>query len=201
MSKYYDNYEDEFGNEPVKVLKKKANKKNHVGRINFDILLTTIGVGMALLSAFFPWYVFLNQEDFVVQEMTFGDDSNLPGTWQSNTVANISPQPLSGRDAGIKNALLPPDGLATASIPDTPREQSLTWNEKGNDADKSQPFPYNRRYRLLYVANDRALVEHASGIYIVKIGSVLPDNSKLTSIEKRKNGWALKTSTGGVLEN
>jgi hypothetical protein len=34
-------------------------------------------------------------------------------------------------------------------------------------------FPGKPRYRLLHVANGRALIEDKSGMYIVRIGSVL----------------------------
>ncbi len=54
-------------------------------------------------------------------------------------------------------------------------------------------------FRLLHVAGGRALVEDASGIYMVGIGEVLPDNSKLVSIEKQGAQWLLTTSTGATL--
>lgn len=199
MSEFYDDYEDEFGEEAAEVLEKKVKKRSRKERFNFDVLLAVAGVSLAISSALFPWYVFVNQDKFSVKEMAYGDDRILPGTWQGRSVVNVSPQAIPGRDMGIKNAPLPPDGLTTASIPDTSTETSR--KKTGSDASGSQQFPYNPNYRLLHVVNGRALIEDATGTYIVKVGSVLPDNSRLAALEERKSGWALITSEGGVLEN
>lgn len=201
MSEFYDDYEDEFGEEPIADFEEEIEKRNPRKRFNSDILLGTFGVLLAVSAALFPWYVFVNQEKFSVKEMAYGDDRILPGTWQGRAVVNVSPQAIPGRDTGIKNAPLPPDGITTASIPDTPIEPSLKKKKNGESAGGPQPFPFNPKYRLLHVVNGRALIEDASGTYIVKVGSVLPDNSRLAALEERKTGWVLITSEGVVLEN
>ncbi|MBU2486780.1 MAG: flagellar protein, partial [Alphaproteobacteria bacterium] len=66
------------------------------------------------------------------------------------------------------------------------------------DPDKS--FPGKPRYKLLHVANGRALIEDKSGMYIVRIGSVLPDNSRLATLEKRDGQWVIITSNGEVIQ-
>ena len=48
---------------------------------------------------------------------------------------------------------------------------------------EEQPFPATSGFRLLHVANGRALIEDCSGMYIVRIGSILPDNSRLATLE------------------
>jgi hypothetical protein len=52
----------------------------------------------------------------------------------------------------------------------------------------------------LHVANGRALIEDKSGMYIVRIGSVLPDNSRLATLEKRDGQWVIITSNGEVIQ-
>lgn len=201
MSEFYDDYEDEFGEEVLADVEESVEKRTRKERFNFDFLLAVVGVFLALSSAFFPWYVFVNQEKFSVKEMAYGDDRILPGTWQGRSVVNVSPQAIPGRDIGVKNAPLPPDGITTASIPDTVGEPDQKKNENKSEASGQQPFPFNPKYRLLHVVNGRALIEDPSGTYIVQVGSVLPDNSRLAALEERKNGWALITSEGVVLEN
>jgi hypothetical protein len=60
------------------------------------------------------------------------------------------------------------------------------------EADPDQSFPGKPRYRLLHVANGRALIEDKSGMYIVRIGSVLPDNSRLATLEQRDGSWVIQ---------
>lgn len=201
MSEFYDDYEDEFGEEPLVDVEKKVEKKNRKVQLNFDVMLGVVGVFLAVSAAFFPWYVFVNQEKFSIKEMAYGDDRILPDTWQGRAVVNVSPQAIPGRDMGIKNAPLPPDGITTASIPDTPDGPSLEESKERANVDGQQPFPFKPKYRLLHVVNGRALIEDISGTYIVKVGSVLPDNSRLAALEERKTGWVLITSEGVILEN
>ena len=64
-----------------------------------------------------------------------------------------------------------------------------------------QPFPGKSGFRLLHVSNGRALIEDRSGMYMVRIGSILPDNSKLATIEQRDGRWVIITSSGQVYED
>ncbi|MCY1236621.1 hypothetical protein D9M72_492860 [compost metagenome] len=52
----------------------------------------------------------------------------------------------------------------------------------------------------MHVANGRALIEDASGMYIVRIGSVLPDNTRLATLEQRDGHWVMITSSGEVYQ-
>ncbi len=52
----------------------------------------------------------------------------------------------------------------------------------------------------MHVANGRALIEDAGGMYIVRVGSVLPDNSRLATLEQRDGKWVIVTSNGDVYE-
>ncbi len=35
-------------------------------------------------------------------------------------------------------------------------------------------------------------------MYVVRVGSILPDNSRLATIEQREGKWVIVTSTGDV---
>jgi hypothetical protein len=85
-----------------------------------------------------------------------------------------------------------PDPLTTATVSNTGRE-----DDKGPPADQ-QPFPGKSAFQLLHVANGRALIEDDTGMYVVRVGSLLPDSSRLASIEQREGKWVIVTSTGDV---
>ena len=63
-----------------------------------------------------------------------------------------------------------------------------------------QPFPGGNAFRLLHVANGRALIEDDAGMYMVQIGSILPDNSQLARLERQDGEWVIVTSEGEVIE-
>ena len=56
-------------------------------------------------------------------------------------------------------------------------------------------------FRLLHVANGRALIEDKAGMYLVRIGSILPDNSRVATLEQRDGKWVIVTSTGDIYQN
>lgn len=202
MAAFYDDYEDEFGEEFIQEEPQRTREKRHKRELfNFDMLLTAAGICLAVSSAFFPWYVFLNPDKFSIQEMAYGDDRILPGSWQGRPVLNVSPQAIPGRDIGEDNPPLPPDQITTASIPEAPIEPSIKKTDEGLNIDGTQTFPYKPKYKLLHVVNGRALIEDRSGTYVVKVGSVLPDNSLLAALEERQNGWVIVTSEGDIVEN
>jgi hypothetical protein len=95
-----------------------------------------------------------------------------------------------------KNDALPqttiPDPINTATVSNIGRE-----DPKGQPAE-DQPFPGKSSFRLLHVANGRALIEDDTGMYLVRVGSILPDNSKLATIEQRDGKWVIITSKGEI---
>jgi len=52
----------------------------------------------------------------------------------------------------------------------------------------------------MHVANGRALIEDARGMYIVRVGSILPDNSRLATLEQRDGAWVIVTSNGDIIK-
>jgi RPA family protein len=63
---------------------------------------------------------------------------------------------------------------------------------------EDQPFPASSGFKLLHVANGRALIEDTTGMYVVRVGSVLPDESRLATIEQRDGKWVIVTSKGDI---
>ena len=158
-----------------------------------DKALAFAGLALAGASAFFPWYVFLNPEKFGIQVAEGDHTRDLPN-WPGRAVVSVSPLAMVNRNPSAPKDLIP-DPLTTATVSNTGRE-----DDKGAPADQ-QPFPGKSSFHLLHVANGRALIEDDTGMYVVRIGSVLPDNSRLASIEQRDGKWIIVTSTGEVYGN
>jgi hypothetical protein len=156
----------------------------------------TVGAGVLLAAgaAFFPWYVFLNPGKFSVPALWQGRTRDLPET-APREVMSVSPMAM------IDNDKDPPlesvDPVATATTPGLGKESKLGAPlETGLD----QPLPVSDGFRLMHVANGRALIEDARGMYIVRVGSILPDNSRLATLEQRGGAWVIVTSNGDVIK-
>ena len=167
-----------------------------IGKRSGDRVLAVAGFMLATAAAFFPWYVFFNQEDFGIAPMGYTETRDLPETGGRSFV-NVSPLAIPDENDGSGQPS-PFDPIITATVSGegevTPGAPALT----SVDPDKS--FPGKPRYKLLHVANGRALIEDKSGMYIVRIGSVLPDNSRLATLEKRDGQWVIITSNGEVIQ-
>lgn len=161
-----------------------------------DRLLTLAGFALAATAAFFPWYVFFNQDSFGIQPANWGDTRDLPEA-RSHTVVNVSPLAIPDQKDGSPGPS-PFDPITTATA-----TASASAQARAAGADQSginQTFPGKPQYRLLHVANGRAMIEDQSGMYIVRVGSVLPDNSRLSTLEMRDGHWVIVTSNGEVID-
>ncbi|MEA3536066.1 flagellar protein [Rhizobium sp. CC-YZS058] len=151
-----------------------------------DRALIATGVALAGLATFFPWYAFLNQDKFAMPSLWQGQTRDLS---QKIGHDEATASPLDGQMDEETKALF--DQLMTAS---TPAKAAPSSPSDGQD----QPFPGTAGFKLVHVASGRALIEDANGLYIVKVGSPLPDNSRLATLEERDGGWVLVTSKGEV---
>lgn len=151
-----------------------------------DIAVTIGGLGLAFACAAFPWYVFLNQDQFGVREMRFSGNMTPGRADPANMQPPLVMQSMTPDDFPIMEL----DLLTTATTsPDLPRQTPA-----------EQPFPERLRdYRLIHVANGRAMIEDGDGLFVVQPGAVLPDAERVASIEQRDGAWVLVTSNGGVL--
>lgn len=167
------------------------------GRRSFwqDRALAVAGIVMASAAGFFPWYVFFNEDKFGIEVAAIDHTRDLPHTGPRN-VFSVSPMAMINKNKN-KNPISPvqPDELTTATV-------SKRGVEKPGDASpEDQPFPGPNGFRLLHVANGRAMIEDATGMYMVQIGSILPDQSRLAALEQRDGKWVIVTSNGQVVDD
>jgi hypothetical protein len=161
-----------------------------------DRVITAVGFLLATAAAFFPWYVFFNQESFGIAPMAgYSDTRDLPEI-AGRPFVTVSPLAIPDED-DVSTQPSAFDPIITATVPSGQSDD--TGSSLNGEADPDQSFPGQPRYRLLHVANGRALIEDKSGMYIVRIGSVLPDNSRLATLEQRDGSWVIVTSNGQVI--
>ncbi len=162
-----------------------------------DRVLALTGIALACGAAFFPWYVFFNEEKFGIRVADWERTRDLP-EGPGRNVFSVSPLALVDRDdeGGDGDAEAPVDQIVTATVPTLGRERP-----EGLEVPGSQPFPGKSGFRLLHVANGRALIEDKRGMYLVRVGSILPDNSRVATLEQRDGKWVIVTSSGEVLQN
>lgn len=155
-----------------------------------DLVLFASGIVLSGFCAFFPWYVFFNQDQFGVRAVKL---ENIPSS---------GPAPRSAIAA---------DRVASYKETQDNRETDLdtfttgtTLPTDGEDDERravEQPFPaIVPEYELVHVANGRAMIQDDQGLYVVQRGSLLPDNSRVAKIEKRNGNWVLVTTADRVLE-
>ncbi|WP_105381461.1 flagellar protein [Neorhizobium alkalisoli] len=160
-----------------------------------DKVLIAVGVALAAASASFPWYVFFNEEKFGIRTTELGRTRDLP-PGVGRPVVNVSP--LAMTDSSKEDWPTPPEPMdalttATTSSVGEARDRGAFREE--------QPFPGKSGFKLLHVANGRALIEDGAGMYMVRVGSILPDNSKLATLEQRDGKWVIITSNGQVYQD
>ncbi|OJF94279.1 flagellar protein [Pararhizobium antarcticum] len=158
-----------------------------------DKALGAAGIVLAAIATFFPWYAFLHQDTFSMPAPWSGATRDLAEKVGSGTVASLSSDGKPESDPEIRTAV---DELFTATVPMSAVDDTSASEKDGID----QPFPGSSGFKLMHVANGRALIEDASGMYLVRVGSVLPDNSRLATLEKREGSWVLITTNGDVFE-
>ncbi len=155
-----------------------------------DLTVAALGLTLAAICAIFPWYIFFNQEKFGVREFVF---SGAGASSRPSGLAYV-PQPVGKPFASTEVPKLALDFFPTATLPaegDAPR--AIPASE--------QPFPADKlNFRLVHVANGRAMIEDGDGLWVVQRGSQLPDASRVVSIEQRKGRWVLLTSRDGIVE-
>ncbi|TIT83992.1 MAG: hypothetical protein E5W59_28175, partial [Mesorhizobium sp.] len=140
-----------------------------------------------LICALFPWYIFFNQEQFGVQAIKFGGSGTNAGRVSGGSQLENPGQPLTAKDVPDV------DLFATGTLQD-PEDPAQA---PGVD---QQPFPADPKFRMVHVANGRAMIEDDAGLWIVQRGSKLPDSSIVSSIEQRGGKWVMVTSTDQVIE-
>jgi hypothetical protein len=166
--------------------------KRHFG-LTSDTILGACGLLMAVGAAFFPWYVFMNQDKFTVVD---GGPKIIRDLMEKPAPNFVQVSPMAIPDASdtalsTKSA----DPLTTAAIPKVGAPDLLDAEAPAQE----QPFP-QRSFKLLHASNGRALIQDPTGVYLVRVGSSLPDQSRLATIEERNGKWVIITSAGTVID-
>ncbi len=158
---------------------------------DFDRLLTGGLIFVAATAAALPWYVFFNPEKFGISGSGWEALKNMPQK-DGGGVTAVVPHINEGLTSDGRNDVAKPDidALTTATV------QTAGEGQNANSDGKSQPFPGGTRFKLLHVSNGRALIEDKSGMFLVQIGSVLPDESRLLSMSNVEGKWQIITSSG-----
>jgi hypothetical protein len=165
---------------PFPRLKKTSDRRS-------DFVIAALGITLGLICALFPWYIFFNQDQFGVQAMKFGGTGSNSGRAGGGVVAQRS-APLTAKDIPAANL----DLLATGTVRDDANPAA---------APDEQPFPADAaKFRMVHVANGRAMIQDDAGLWIVQRGSILPDSSQVSSIEQRNGKWVMVTSADQVIE-
>lgn len=170
---------------PAPVVKRKRKKMDRG-----DLTVAALGLTLAAICAIFPWYIFFNQEKFGVREFVFSGS----GTSARPIGLSHIPQPVGKPFAAGEMPKLALDFFPTATLPaDRAAPRAVSAAE--------QPFPADRlNFRLVHVANGRAMIEDGDGLWVVQRGSRLPDASRVVAIEQRQGRWVLLTSHNGIVE-
>jgi hypothetical protein len=161
-------------------------------KISSDTVIAGLGIALGLTCALFPWYIFMNPEKFKLEGYHFS------GSPQAAHSASSNSRPVRIGDAmklpETSQAAL--DVFPTGTVPDPGTKKSAS-------DEKDQPFPGDTpkepEFNLIEVANGRAMIEDADGIWVVKVGSPLPNDSRVASIEKRAGNWVLVTTAKDVV--
>lgn len=177
--------------EPVQPVK----KERRGGFLTSDRFLGWSGVALAVTAAFFPWYVFLNEDKFGIDIARSIFSRDLP-EWTGRVKVNPSPAAIGDSDDG--EALpRPEEEIITAT---TPTEEAAPADTAG-DGELDQPFPSEpNEFHLLHASGGKAMIEDKNGIYIVTKGSMLPDLSRVANLEQRDGEWVLITDKGDVYD-
>lgn len=159
-------------------------------RTSSDLILIAGGVGLTLTCAFFPWYVFFNQEQFGIKAMRF------------NGARDTGPIPAGATPAGdriIKDSDAPVRDIAEFPVDSFTTGTLAAQDDQPPPGLDEQPFPGDAApsddFRVVHVANGRALIEDDRGLWIVERGAVLPDNARVQSIEQRGGRWVVVTDS------
>lgn len=156
-----------------------------------DFVMAASGVMLGLVCALFPWYIFFNPEQFGVQGIKFGGRGQNAGRLVV-TPDGSGTNPMPGQAEALEPNL---DMSFTATL------QSRPLAPEQAPGVEEQPYPVEAvAFRLVHIANGRAMIEDNAGLWVVQAGSTLPDSSRVKSIEQRAGKWVLVTNTDRVLE-
>lgn len=160
-----------------------------------DFFIGFFGVCLAAVSAWFPWYVHNNADDFGPPRMVFDGQRNpLPGA-----------DPRLREVAGRIRPILDGAGLDTTTTGSIPQPSSrltgrqAVTGETGGTLKVVGPPTQPPNYRMIFAIRGRALLRDGDDLIPVARGAKLPDGSEVESIERKNGFWELHTSSDQTL--
>ncbi|MCX7303207.1 MAG: hypothetical protein NTV73_02550 [Hyphomicrobiales bacterium] len=158
-----------------------------------DLTVAALGITLWLICALFPWYIFFNPDEFGVRAMRLGAGGNgtMPIVLGAQPGRAGAPAPdVDGPPAEL-------DLIATGTAVKEHEEPV----DEGAEAMAEQPFPPPViSFRVVQIANGRAMMEDDTGLFVVQPGSILPDSTRVETIGERDGKPVLVTDAGVVLE-
>lgn len=156
-----------------------------------DLIVAAFGIALGLLCAAFPWYIFMNPDQFGVRAVRFESTS-------------LGDQPIYLGDLSERVGAPSSSDILSAELDHFPTGTTRRAGDKdGEDSVPlaKQPFPgEGGEFSLVFASNGRAMISDDTGMWVVQLGSILPDSSRVTSIEQRGSKWVLVTSNDRTLE-
>lgn len=188
------NMTDFDADEPVKPPKRDEPRRFWTS----DRIIGYSGVVLAMSAAFFPWYVFFSGARPATEVTASFLARNLPD-WAGRDFFGSSPNDsVSDKAADRKNAPVLPEQIITGTVPGLDKAEAKEAAEEGAE----QPLPAKpQAFHLLHVSRGQAMIEDASGVYVVKVGSKLPDLSTVATLEQRDGEWVIVTDKGDVYDS
>ena len=174
--------------EPVEPVK----RERRSGGVSTDRFLGWSGAALALTAAFFPWYVFFNEDKFGLNMVTSIFTRDMPD-WAGRS--KVMPSPAAIASSNDVTALPRSDEqVVTGTVPDKAQD------DQPADAG-DQPFPSEAvEFHVLHAAGGKAMIEDKNGIYVVTPGSMLPDLSRVAKVEEVGGEWVLITDKGEIYD-
>ena len=147
--------------EPVAPVK----RERRSGLLTSDRFLGWSGAALAITAAFFPWYVFFNEDKFGIDVATSILSRDLP-EWVGRAKVNPSPSAIGDND-DIAALPKPEEQIVTGTVP----ADQAKPEDKASVDDADQPFPSDAvEFHLLHAAGGKAMIEDKNGIYVVTPG-------------------------------
>ena len=170
----------------------------------FDFGLGLIGVAMAGLSSYLPYYVYFNESEFGPPEMQFtgridydeplivepGEETRTPLFREFAEAESVFQEVDPIIVGSIQSDVSTIPRLRPAVRPRPPREQLTQF---------SPDLIEHKTMVLVFATRGRALVRDGDDILPVAVGSRLPDGSTVKSMTRKQSGWQVVTSNNHVL--
>ena len=171
----------------------------------FDLGLGVVGLALAGISSYLPYYVYFNESEFGPPTMQFTGriDYEAPVIVER---ARETRRALFTEDLVVKFDAQEIDPLVTGSIQPNeggiprlrPRVRPRPSLEQFDDLQTE--LIDHESLELVFATRGRALIRDGDDILPIAVGSRLPDGSTVKSLLRKKNGWQVVTSNNHVLK-